>query len=628
VYHYGARELSSHGIRYSVPRNFEGIRAIIREEAQNFILQAPLPRPRSVVSDAFKGIQRPFLVVYAESRCHHGLLCAGYSMLSELTISNFAIIERQSLSFHQAFNVISGETGAGKSIILNALEFILGGKASPTVIRTGADQMEVQALFDLSDVPAEIRAELPDIVGEDDELVVSRTLPREGRGKVLINGRLGTVSLLEEIVRKLVNICSQHHHTRLLDPRFHVELLDGFCGCSAQVEQMRTVYKGWNEKRSELEELREAHSKGAARREELEQVLAELAELENLKPGRRAELENEIKRISNFERLMQAGQRALDVLAAEEGVTSSLKEVGSALQEIERLDPSAATLAEEFEAAREALAESEIALDRYVAGLDFDAEVLESLRTELSELARLERKYRLDDAGLCELKGRAERELSALNGGPGFRELEQEVESLHAKVLEVGQALRTIRKKGARELCGAVASDLKELNMRDASLEVRFSEIEPTVSGLDRIEFLMATNKGEPHAALHKIASGGELSRVMLVLKKILRERSGVNVLIFDEVDTGISGGVARSVGKMLKEISGQSQVICITHLPQVASLSDRHFLVNKEVGERAITVVKQLSDEEKVDEIARMLAGYTITEASRASARELIASK
>jgi DNA repair protein RecN (Recombination protein N) len=195
-------------------------------------------------------------------------------------------------------------------------------------------------------------------------------------------------------------------------------------------------------------------------------------------------------------------------------------------------------------------------------------------------------------------------------------------------VLEVGKALRTTRNKGAKELCAAVASDLKELSMRDASLEVRFTESEPTATGLDRIEFLIATNRGEPHAPLQKIASGGELSRVMLVLKKILRERSGVNVLIFDEVDTGISGGVARSVGRMLKEISSQSQVICITHLPQVASLSERHFLVNKEVGERAITVVKQLSEEEKVNEIARMLAGYTITDTSRASARELIASK
>jgi DNA repair protein RecN (Recombination protein N) len=205
---------------------------------------------------------------------------------------------------------------------------------------------------------------------------------------------------------------------------------------------------------------------------------------------------------------------------------------------------------------------------------------------------------------------------------------ERECEQLLAQVKKIAAALHKTREVAARDLAAAVSKDLKELNMSHASFEVRFSQTEPTATGTDRAEFLISTNKGEPFAPLIQIASGGELSRVMLVLKKILRERSGVNVLIFDEVDAGISGGVARSVGLMLKEISTQSQVVCITHLPQVASLSDRHFLVNKEVGERAVTVVKQLSEDEKVDEIARMLAGYKITDASRVSARELIAGK
>ena len=184
-------------------------------------------------------------------------------MLTELTITNFAIIERQSLSFHSGFNVISGETGAGKSILLHALEFILGGKGSPSLIRTGADQLEVQALFDLTVIPENVRAELPDIVGSDEELVVSRSLPREGRGKVLINGRLGTVSLLEEIVRKIVNICSQYHQTKLLDSRFHLDLLDGFCGCGALAEKMREAHRAWSERRAELLRLKESHAKGA-----------------------------------------------------------------------------------------------------------------------------------------------------------------------------------------------------------------------------------------------------------------------------------------------------------------------------------------------------------------------------
>ena len=537
-------------------------------------------------------------------------------MLTELTISNFAIIERQSLSFHVGFNVISGETGAGKSIILNALEFILGGKGSPSFIRSGAESLEVQALFDLAVLPPEVRSDLPEIVGEGDELVVSRLLPREGRGKVLINGRLGTVALLEEIVRKLVNICSQHHQTKLLDPRYHLDLLDGFCDKPELLNKMRQAHRAWADKRAELNRIKEAFEQGAARRSDLEHTSSELEALPNLRPGRRKEVESEVKRIGNFERLVELGQKLSDLLSGEEGIGVRLKEVSAPMTEMQRLDPSISKIQDDFESARRSLAESEIGVARYVDSLDVDASTLETLREELSELARLERKYRLDDAGLCGLKARVARELDQLSGGDGYRDLEREVAKLLESAHQVG-----------KELCKAVTADLKELNMRDASLKVTFSECEPSALGIDKLEFLISTNKGEPHGPLIDIASGGELSRVMLVLKKILRERSGVNVLIFDEVDAGVSGGVARSVGRMLKEISKCSQVVCITHLPQVASLSDRHFLVNKEVGERAVTVVKELTPEEKVDEIARMLAGYKITDASRASALELITS-
>jgi DNA repair protein RecN (Recombination protein N) len=549
-------------------------------------------------------------------------------MLSELTISNFAIIERQSLSFHPKFNVISGETGAGKSIILNALEFILGGKGSASLIRAGADQMEVQALFDLSEVAPAIRADLPDIVGGDDEIVVSRTQPREGRGKVLINGRLGTVALLEEIVRKLVNICSQHHQTKLLDPRYHVELLDGFAEDEALVDSMRESYQRWYEAKQSLARIKLEEAQGSERRDELRIIVEELESIPDLRAGRRAELENEIKRVGNAERLLQAGQRALDLLAGEDGLTGTLREISGALSDMQRLDPTTVTIAGEFEVAREALAKSEFGISRYVDSLDLDTSRLEQLREELSELARLERKYRLNDAGLAERLLKARDELGRLGDVGASVAIEAEVAKLHAEVQRVGSELSRVRKGAAKKLVKAVANDLAELAMVGAAIDVQFTPCEPNVNGTERVEFLISTNKGEPFGSLAKIASGGELSRVMLVLKKILREQSGVNVLIFDEVDTGISGGVARSVGRMLKDISAQSQILCITHLPQVASLSDKHFLVQKEVGERAMTVVRALSDGEKVDEIARMLSGFTITDASRASARELIESR
>lgn len=548
-------------------------------------------------------------------------------MLSELTITNFAIIEKQSLSFHPRFNVISGETGAGKSILLHALEFILGGKGSASLVRSGADLMEVQALFDLAEISTDIRAELPEIVGDGDELVVSRTQPREGRGKVLINGRLGTVALLEEIVRKLVNICSQHHQTKLLDGRYHVELLDGFASLESQSVAMSAAYAEWQKAKRHVASLEEHAAKREERSRELDAIVEDLEELVELREGRRTELETEIRRIANAEKLISVSQRAIELCSGDSGLSGLIRELHHAVGEIARLDASAEGIVRDFEQSIDGLAECEIALGRYVNGLDVDAAALELMREELSELARLERKYRTDDKGLAELLRSARQERSQYDHEQGLRNARQSEESLAKEVQRLGEVVRLQRQKAAKKLTVAVNKELSELAMPDATLSVRFTPTEPTARGLDTIDFLISTNKGEPHAALSKMASGGELSRVMLVLKKILREQSGVNVLIFDEVDTGISGGVARAVGRMLKSISDQSQVLCITHLPQVASLSDKHFLVQKEVGERALTVVRSLTDTEKVDEIARMLAGFTITDASRASARELIES-
>jgi DNA repair protein RecN (Recombination protein N) len=374
--------------------------------------------------------------------------------------------------------------------------------------------------------------------------------------------------------------------------------------------------------------LQSFEASGAQRREELQQTLEELNALPNLRPGRRAELDGEIKRIGNFERLNQAGQRALDLLTGDEGLGVKLREVSAVLAELRRYDATTGTIINDFEVACDALTRSELAIGRYVHTIDADTSSLENLREELSELARLERKYRTDDAGLCERRERARDELAQLGGGPGLQALEKDVASKLAEFKSLALDLRKVRQKAAKSLMTSVTDALAELNMADARLEVRFGECEASPKGIDRVDFLMSSNKGESHGALSQIASGGELSRVMLVLKKVLREQSGVNVLIFDEVDTGISGGVARSVGRMLKDIGSQSQVICITHLPQVASLSDKHFLVQKEIGDRAVTVVRALTEGEKVDEIARMLAGFTITEASRASARELIESR
>jgi DNA repair protein RecN (Recombination protein N) len=412
-----------------------------------------------------------------------------------------------------------------------------------------------------------------------------------------------------------------------MDPVYHLELLDGFAGTDSDLEEMQRAARALFAAQGELATLRARNEQAAERRLELESIVSELSPFGDI-AGLRTRLEGEIRRLANSEKLVQLGQVAQACLSGDEAMQPLLRKAHSELVEMARLDPELRTLVVEFEGARAALSEVERRLDRYVQKLDLNEELLEEHRELLSELARVERKYRRSDSDLAQLLEEAKVQLSKQMVEAEEARLTALVESARINAEAIANRLTETRKKAAEDLARVVLADLKELNMGDASLEVRVEPASLSVTGADLVTFLISTNRGEPYKPLKDVASGGELSRITLVLKKALRERSGVNVLIFDEVDTGVSGGVARAVGEMLRALAQQSQVVCITHLPQVASLSDRHFLVSKEVSARAKTVVKVLSDAEKIDEIARMLAGYEVTDASRASARELIASK
>ncbi|MDC0357916.1 DNA repair protein RecN [Oligoflexia bacterium] len=548
-------------------------------------------------------------------------------MLCELNISNFVIIENQTISFGDGLNVISGETGSGKSIVLQALELILGGRSKPRYIRKGADSWEIQALFRLDNIPRHIFDELPDIVRHD-ELVVSRSMNSAGRGKVYINGRLGTVSLLEEITRKIINICSQGQHVRLLDPKYHLELVDGFAGCREVLERYQDLYRDWKEADSYLQQLREKAEQNLLRRAELEFLVEELGAI-NLYPGVRQGLEAEVQKNSNAEALIRSANNISEQCNEESGLFANLGSIGSELGELEKVDGEGISeILELFHSAQAQLQELDGSLNDYVSKIDINEAKLEELRERLAELARLERKYKTDDEGLQKLLELAQAELVLFDNVENIDALAKEVEQKLAKAAQCAKELTRLRKAAARRLASSVQAELGELNMIDAQLSNTFEKCELGPKGQDRVEICIATNKGEPARPLRQIASGGELSRIMLVLKKVLREQSGVNVLIFDEVDSGVSGPVARAVGHKLKALAEQSQVVCITHLAQVASLAKHHFLVDKKVGARTKSVISELTEQEKVDEIARMLAGYKITSASRESARELLSSK
>jgi DNA repair protein RecN (Recombination protein N) len=558
-------------------------------------------------------------------------------MLVELHIENFALVERQSISFGPGLNVISGETGSGKSILLSAIQFLLGERPRTSPLRTGAERGEVQGLFSLESLGAEARVGLPDILKDEhgvlaDEVSVVREVHRSGKSKVFLNGRLASVSLLEQVMSRLVNICGQNQHVRLLDPRFHLETLDGFGGFKERVQRFRERFDRWREVCRQLSDAERETAERSQRETQLLETVAELTAA-RLRPGIRAELEARVRALSHAARLNEAGQRVLCALSDDEsGVGAQLKRIQSEVSEMERLDPSFSQCAQLFTSARRELREFEFSVQRAVSAITEDESQLEELRTQLAEVARLERKYRKADGELVELLAEMSRELDQRGAGQNLAQLRKEREIIEEALKQESAQLSAERAAAADRLASEVEGGLSEVAMGGSKFRV---ELLPTTlgpSGSDRAEFLLSSNRGEPERPLREIASGGELSRILLVLKQVLSDRTGVNVLVFDEVDTGISGAVARAVGKKLRALAASSQVICVTHLPQVASLADQHFLVDKReikgAKARTITHIEGIEGDRRVDEIARMLAGYTVTAAARESARELLSSK
>ena len=544
-------------------------------------------------------------------------------MLRELHIRNFAIIEEQCISFGPGLNVISGETGSGKSIILGALELALGGKGKPGLIRAGEECLDVSALIDLSSIPESVASELPEIA-RSDELAVSRSLSGGGRGKVYVNGRLGSVSMLSDIMGRLVNICAQNHHVRLLDPKYHLELIDGYAGNEKLVVRYRDLYREFRRLERLLANFQDASRKRMHRMDELEGIVEELSSLRPF-AGMRDQLENEVRRLANAEKLLVSSREISGLIEEDPGLSSLVRELAGHLNELRKLDDGTAALQEIFDSARVSMEEFEREIRRYASTLELNEDLLSEKREALAQVAAMERKYRTNDAGLEDLLVVSVRELEEIRTSEDESSLVKERDLVFAELGRVSEQLSTARRTAGERIAGEAASELAELNMKGAVLEACFSRESFGPDGVDRLEMRISTNRGEPLKSLRDIASGGELSRILLVLKKILRDRSGVNVLVFDEVDSGVSGSVARAVGEKLKALAEHSQVICITHLAQIASLAECHLLVEKRSGKRTTSSVRRLDDEERVEEIARMLAGHTITESTRASARELI---
>jgi DNA repair protein RecN (Recombination protein N) len=548
-------------------------------------------------------------------------------MLIELRVENLLLIERAELRLAPGLNVLTGETGAGKTVLAHALDLLLGGRAKQGIVRPGAAEAYVEGVFD---VPDELRGELGERLPADaEEVVLARRIGADGRTRALVNGRSATVADLRELAQPLIVFYGQHEHRRLTLASAQLEILDGFCG-DAQLARRAKVAAAHAEVRAAEEALAELRERAGARERELDLLEFELAEIESADPreGEADGLRAERERLRHLEALRGASLGAAEAVAGEEGgVGALLADAGRGLAGVDGIDAELDGLAQRWQALAIEADDLATELRGYAEGLDAQPGRLEAVDTRLAVLDRLERKHGGTIAGVLAHAETCRARRDELAGAEVAVEAATQRRAQAGAQLSSGAAaLHKARKAAAPKLAAAVRARLDELAMKGASFEIELAEREPGPTGADAVEFFIAANPGVPAAPLRDVASGGELSRVMLALMGAASAR-GTATLVFDEVDAGIGGQTARAVGDQLRELAADGQVLCITHLPQVASLAARHFSIAKSAESGvARTTVTQLGDEEVVSELVRMLgADEGADDAARRHAEELL---
>lgn len=549
-------------------------------------------------------------------------------MLTFLSIRNVAIIEQLQLSFGPGLNLLTGETGAGKSIIIDALTLASGGRASAELIRTGEDEAVVEAVFDIASLSG-VRKHLAEAGFEDgEELIVKRCLTRSGRNRVFINGSLATLAQLGELGRRLVTIHGQHESQALLRPEQHLQLLDSYAACDTIRQEYAAAFGDWQKLAGQLSHFDE-QERGAARRLELLRYQLDELAAANLRPGEEEQLLEQRQLLAHAERLAQASGGVFEGLYGSDGaLLGELRRMVTLIREVAGIDQKLAVVAETLDVAYLQLEDAALQLRDYAARIEADPQALLQADDRLDQLGRLKKKYAPSVEELISLQASLADELAELEGRCRSREeLEQALADARTLMDQRGRSLTAARRRAADRLAQALSAEVHQLAMPHAVVQVAFEALaEPRSSGCERVEFLFSPNPGETSRPLARVASGGELSRLMLAFKQILPEGEAPS-LVFDEVDTGVGGAVAGMIGRKLKNAAIGQQVFCITHLPQVAAWATRHLKVEKQVHNgRTVTQVTELDKAGVIAELARMLAGETVSEAARQHAAELIA--
>ena len=555
-------------------------------------------------------------------------------MLSELSVKNFALIEKLNIEFKSGLTVFTGETGAGKSIILDALDILMGARAYTEIIRTNKKSAYIEALFH-PNKKDEINQILKQngIEAEDDMLLISREINQDGRNKGRINGQLVTVSLIQEIAPFLVDVHGQHEQQSLLNDDTHLMILDQYIknDINDLKNEIKDDYKNINKLKSKLNSI-DIDEQSRARKIDLYQFQIDEIKKADLKPNEDEELFKEYKKLSNLEDIYALlGEIDNLISSSDYNQEGMMDKIGHYMKSLEEYTDYDDKLNEFHQIIRDVyymLEELGFDLNDYISNVEFDKNKLLQVEERLDLINKLKRKYGDSIEEIIEYKEDLEEKLNKLKNQTEYIEkLKQDLDKLHRKYDKKAKELSKIRKKYAQDFTQDIENELKDLAMKKAKLKVEFNNKKRSEDGIDDLVFLISTNPGEDLKPLSKIISGGELSRIMLAFKNIMADIDRVETIVFDEVDKGIGGKTAQKMAEKLYRISKKRQVICVSHLPQVASMGDNHYYINKSTGQdkKTVTNIKNLDQDDIIKELARMLGGVKLTNTTKSHAREML---
>lgn len=554
-------------------------------------------------------------------------------MLRELSIKNFAIIEDLTVGFVEGLTVLTGETGAGKSIIIDAVQLLAGGRGSQEFIRHGAKKAELEGLFGISSEnhSAYQKCAEAGIEIEEGMVILRRDLNDNGKSVCRVNGKLVPLSILREIGATLIDVHGQHESQELMDDKRHISLLDQFAGADIDPlkERYSEEYSAYRELKKELAAISLGEQQVA---QKIDLFSFQIKEIDacQFRAGEEEELAEERRRLMNFNKIYERSNTAHEAILGESRGLDWIGQAMTDLEEVATLDQDFREHSDNVSAAFYSLQEAAFQIKNILDDLEFNPERLNEVEQRLALIQSMKRKYGATLEDILTYREKIGEELESLiNRDENMQKNEQQLNDLKEKLLLTAEKLTEVRKKSGRKLSDAIMQQLRALYMEKADFSVHFEPIAADQfdhNGLDRIVFYIATNVGEPPKPLTKIASGGELSRMMLALKTIFSSTNGITSIIFDEVDTGVSGRVAQAIAEKISAISMHSQVLCISHLPQVAAMADHHYYIKKhEEAHRTVTSLTEIFDNARIDEISRMMSGAEVTELTFQHAKELV---